>query len=319
MASDFPGEFAFIDWIRSQTTPAAEPPAADGVIVGIGDDCAVLAPRANATLVTTDMLMEGSCFLLAEAGPFRVGRKAMAVNISDIAAMAGTPRTAFVSLGLPRTMSFEQVKELHLGLQSMAAEFGVTIAGGDTNTWDGPLTISVTLIGETGPGGPVLRSGAKIGDVILVTGSLGGSILGHHLDFTPRVGIAAWIAKHSRPHAMIDISDGLAKDLHRIVTASGVGAELVAESIPISTAAMTLAARDGRSGLEHALGDGEDFELVVTLSAEDAEQLLVLPAPDGATLSRIGRVVDAGYWLTTGGIREPLQPLGYEHAFGRPV
>ncbi len=309
MATAVPSEFAFIEWVkRGQAATLA-------VTVGIGDDCAVLPPSPVATLVTTDMLMEGSCFRLAEAGPYRVGRKAMAVNISDMAAMAGAPKTAFVSLGLPRSMSFEDVKELHRGLQSLAAEFGVAIAGGDTNTWDGPLTISVTLLGEVHPRGPVLRSGAKVGDWIFVTGPLGGSILGHHLDFTPRVAAARWLHECVDLHAMIDVSDGLAKDLHRIAVASGVGAELHAAAIPIAEAARQLSLQDGRRPLIHALGDGEDFELVFTVAAEDGPRLLRIQPPDGVTLHAIGRMVESGFWLVDGDTRSALEPLGYEHRF----
>ncbi|WP_020469237.1 thiamine-phosphate kinase [Zavarzinella formosa] len=311
MATAFPGEFAFIEWVKK------DQPDNDSMLVGIGDDCAVLAPSSRATLVTTDMLMEGSCFRLAEAGPYRVGRKAMAVNISDIAAMAGTPKTAFVSLGLPQSMSFEDAKELHRGLQSMAGEFGVVIAGGDTNTWDGGLTISVTLLGEVIGRGAVLRNGAKPGDWIFVTGPLGGSILGHHLDFTPRVDFARRLHEQVKLHAMIDISDGLAKDLHRIVTASGVGAELEAINIPITDDARRMSAQNGKTALEHALGDGEDFELAFTVSEEDGKQLLETYPPDRSTLRMIGRIVESGFWLLDGGHRHVLAPVGYEHHFGQ--
>jgi thiamine-monophosphate kinase len=312
LASDIPSEFAFIDWVRQQQS------SADGVMVGIGDDCAVLNPRPNPTLVTTDMLMEGSCFILDEAGPYRVGRKAMAVNLSDIAAMAGTPRTAFVSLGIPRNMSFETLKELYRGMKSMADEFGVTISGGDTNTWKEPLTISVTLLGEAGPSGAVLRSGAKLGDIVMVTGQFGGSILGHHLDFKPRVRLASWLTAQVALHSMIDVSDGLAKDLHRILEASGVGAELDAEAIPVSLAAHECSKLDGKSPLEHALGDGEDFELIFTVSPEDSAKLGSLTSPEGIPLRAIGKIVESGFWLTDKGNKEALKPMGYEHEFGRP-
>jgi len=309
MATPFPGEFAFIEWVRQGQ--AASP----AVAVGVGDDCAVLPASPSATLVTTDMLMEGSCFRLAEAGPYRVGRKAMAVNVSDIAAMAGTPKAAFVSLGLPRSMSFEVVKELHRGLQAVAAEFGIAIAGGDTNTWDGPLTVSVTLIGAVHPRGPVLRSGAKVGDWIFVTGPLGGSILGHHLDFIPRVAVARWLHETVNLNAMIDVSDGLAKDLHRIMEASGVGAELDSAMIPMTDAAARLSNEDGMSALDHALGDGEDFELVFTVSAEDGRLLSKMKSPDGVTCHRIGQIVENGFWLIDDKIRTALRPVGYEHRF----
>src|SRR4051812_42746829 len=196
--SDPTGEFAYIDWLRRRT------PAVAGVLVGPGDDTAVLRPPTRPLLVTTDMLLEGSCFLLAEAGPVRVGRKAIAVNLSDIAAMAGIPTAAVVSVGLPRAGGVELAEQLYAGMREMADRFSVPIVGGDTNSWDGPLAISITMLGEATGRGPVLRSGAKIGDSILGTGPLGGSILGHHLDFTPRVGEAVRLHHAVELHAMID-------------------------------------------------------------------------------------------------------------------
>src|SRR5436309_694120 len=176
------GEFAFIDWVRRRT------PADPRVLLGPGDDTAAVGFTPGAqVLVTTDMLLDGSCFLLAEAGPWRVGRKAMAVNLSDIAAMAGRPVAAVVSVGLPRQGGRVLAEELYAGLREVADEFGTAIVGGDTNSWDGPLVISVTLLGEATGRGPVTRSGARPGDVLLTTGPFGGSIREHHLDFIPRV------------------------------------------------------------------------------------------------------------------------------------
>src|SRR5262245_34497118 len=200
MSVDQSGEFAFIDWVRKRTAHTAE------VIVGPGDDAAVLRPPNRPQLVTTDMLLDGSCFRLAEAGPYRVGRKAIAVNLSDIAAMAGIPSAAVVSVGLPRTGGRELAEELYLGMREVADAFDVPLVGGDTNSWDGPLSISVTMLGEATGRGPVLRSGAKIGDWVMVTGPLGGSILGHHLDFTPRVREALALREAAELHAMIDLS-----------------------------------------------------------------------------------------------------------------
>src|SRR5829696_6672657 len=250
------GEFAYIEWLRRVT------PAAAGVAVGPGDDTAVLRPPRGPLLVTTDMLLEGSCFRLAEAGPFRVGRKAMAVNLSDIAAVAGVPTAAVVSVGLPRTGGRELGEQLYLGMRDAADAFGVPLVGGDTNSWDGPLAISVALLGEATARGPVLRSGAKVGDWVLVTGPLGGSILGHHLDFTPRVREALKLHESAALHAMIDLSDGLGRDLYHICEASRCGAVVFGDAVPVSDAARDLAARDGRPALDHALSDGEDFELV---------------------------------------------------------
>src|SRR6516164_2149642 len=165
------GEWAYIDWLRRRT------PADPRVLIGPGDDTAALALAPGAPcLVTTDMLLEGSCFRLAEDGPRRVGRKAMAVNLSDIAAMAGVPVAAVVSVGLPRQGGRELAEELYLGMREVADAFDTAIVGGDTNSWDGRLVLSVTLLGEATPRGVVRRSGARVGDRLLVTGPLGGSI-----------------------------------------------------------------------------------------------------------------------------------------------
>jgi thiamine-monophosphate kinase len=299
------GEFAFIDWLRRQT------PADARLLIGPGDDCAALrlAPAAP-ILVTTDMLMDGTCFRLAEAGPRRVGRKAMAVNLSDIAAMAGRPVAAVVSVALPRQNGRGVAEDLYRGLRDVADAFDTVIAGGDTNSWDGPLVISVTLIGEATERGPVRRAGAIPGDWLLVTGPLGGSILGKHLDFTPRVREALQLHQVADLHAMIDISDGLAADVNHLCSESRCGAVLRAEAIPISAAARSI--HDGRS-LDHALSDGEDFELVFALPPAAARQLLQVQPVPGITCVHIGECIEQGLWLEENGQRQVLEPRGYVH------
>src|SRR4051812_19782935 len=240
------GEFAYIDWLRRRT------PADPRVLLGPGDDAAAVAFTLGAAcLVTADMLLEGSCFRLAEAGPRRVGNKAMAVNLSDIAAMAGRPVGAVVSVGLPRKGGRHLAEELYLGLREVADAFDTAIVGGDTNSWDGPLVISVTLLGEATPRGAVRRSGARPGDWLLATGAFGGSILGKHLDFTPRVREALELHAVADLHAMIDVSDGLAADVEKICAESGCGAVLRAKAVPVDPAARRMA--DARTPLEHAL------------------------------------------------------------------
>jgi thiamine-monophosphate kinase len=301
------GEFAFIDWLRRRT------PSAVRILVGPGDDTAELAwPAGTPCLVTADMLLEGSCFLLAEAGPRRVGRKAMAVNLSDIAAMAGRPVAAVVSVGLPRRGGRALAEELYLGLREVADAFDTAIVGGDTNSWEGPLVINVTLLGEATPRGVVRRAGARVGDRLLVTGPLGGSILGKHLDFTPRVREALWLHERVPLHAMIDVSDGLAADVAHLCAESTCGAVLRAEAIPVADAARDLG--DGRPPLEHALGDGEDFELVFAVDPADARDLLAAQPVPGITLADIGECVPEGLWLEENGRRRPLPPHGYVHA-----
>jgi thiamine-monophosphate kinase len=303
-------EFDFIDWIRRRTS--ADP----RVLVGPGDDAAVLKlPSDRPCLVTTDMLLEGSCFILADAGARRVGRKAMAVNLSDIAAMAGRPTVAFVSLGFPRNIGQALAEELDAGLRELAAEYGVAVAGGDINSWNGPLVLSLTLLGEPTGRGPVTRAGAKVGDWLLVTGPLGGSILGKHLDFTPRIREAIALHAAADLHAMIDISDGLAADVNHLCVESRCGAVLWADRIPIDGAAQRLSLADNRPALEHALGDGEDFELVFATSRAEAERLLARQPIAGVTLSAIGECVAEGLWLEDSGRRRALPPSGYVHQF----
>jgi thiamine-monophosphate kinase len=301
-----PGEFEYIAWLRART------PADARVRIGPGDDCAALAPSTFPLLVTTDMLMDGTDFILEEVGPRRAGRKAMAANLSDIAAMAGIPTAAVVSVALPR--GGDMARELYLGLRDVADAFAVALVGGDTNSWDGKLAISVTALGEATRRGPVTRAGAKPGDWLFVTGPLGGSILGHHLDFTPRVREALALHGTVNLHAMIDISDGLAADVNHICTESQCGAVLHADAIPIADDARELSRTSGQSPLQHALGDGEDFELVFAVSPDEGAKLLREPPVPG--LAKIGVCVESGLWLEEGAARKPLSPTGWVHEVG---
>ncbi|HVW03164.1 MAG TPA: thiamine-phosphate kinase [Planctomycetaceae bacterium] len=300
------GEFGLIEWIRRRVSAH---PALD---IGIGDDAAVLNWPAEKTLVTVDMLMEGVDFTFPEASPEQVGRKALAVNLSDIAAMGGKPVAAVVSVALPRRHGAELAQRLQQGIEQRAREFDVALAGGDTNSWGGPLVISITVLGEPSARGPVLRSEARAGDWILVTGEFGGSIAGHHLEFTPRVREGQLLAENYDVHAMIDVSDGLAADLHHILDESRVGATLYADRIPISAAA--LATIDNKTPLEHALSDGEDFELIFTVAAETAQGLLATP-PFDTPLTHIGFIeADPGCRLQSAdGSQRELPALGWRH------
>ncbi len=303
------GEFDYIRWIRART------PASPRILVGPGDDCAVLGADAKRPwLVTTDMLLEGSHFVLAEGGPRRVGRKAMAVNLSDIAAMGGTPIAAFVSVGLPRAGAETIAEELYLGMREMADRFDTSIAGGDTNSWTGGLVVSITMMGESGPQGPILRKGAKPGDWLFVTGPLGGSILGKHFDFTPRVREAQALQNHAALHAMIDISDGLSADVFHLCEESGCGAVLIADRIPLSDAARQMPG--GQSALEHALGDGEDFELAFGVDPADGDRLLRTQPIPGITLAHVGVFIgEKALYLEEGGARRCIEPRGFAHSF----
>lgn len=299
-------EFSLIEWFRNKTS------AHDRVLVGIGDDTAVLrVPESSRQLVTVDMLMEGTHFQIPDVSAADVGRKALAVNLSDIAAMAGRPIAAVVSVALSRRHGTDFAKELYVGLKELADQFGVAIAGGDTNTWDGPSVISVTVLGEATGSGPVLRSGARAGDWIMSTGRFGGSLSGKHFSFEPRVNEALVLHQTVDLHAMIDVSDGLAADLHHILEESHVGAVIEAESVPISDVVDRK-----QAPIEGALGDGEDFELLFTVSEIDGQSLLREP-PFDTLLTKIGDITEA----TSCQIRDrdghlsPLPPQGWEHVF----
>jgi thiamine-monophosphate kinase len=257
------------------------------------------------------VLTEGVDFRLAETPPRVIGRKAMAANLSDIAAMAGRPIAAVVGVVLPLHEGKTIAEELYRGLRDVADAFQVPVVGGDTNAWAGGLVVSVTVLGEASPRGAVRRSGAVPGDWVFVTGPLGGSIRGRHLSPTPRIREALALHEFAPVHAMADISDGLAADLHHILTESHCGAILEAASIPIHPDALELAHSTGRTPLEHALGDGEDFELVFTVSPTDGERLVrARPVPG---LTKIGECLPSGYWLNTPSGRQPLTPVGWSH------
>jgi len=295
-------------------------PGGSRVAVGLGDDAAVLAGFERAgVVVTTDLLTEGVDFLIEEVTPEQVGHKALGVNLSDLAAMAARPVAAFVSLVLPRSgtlrlTALELAIGIYRGMLPLAERMEVTIAGGDTNSWEGPLAISVTAVGETTARGPLVRSGGQVGDQLLVTGQLGGSILGRHLQVEPRVREALLLHEQYELHAGIDISDGLALDCSRLAKASVVGAALELDALPISEAARRLSEQDGRPAVEHALGDGEDFELILAVPGDEAERLLGAQ-PLSIPLTRIGELVNTpGLWqVDAAGERTPLEPHGYQH------
>lgn len=307
------GEFDLIAWIRARSF------ASGRTTLGIGDDCASLRFPANAEIVvTTDMLMDGRHFRLGEATAEQVGYKALAVNLSDIAAMACIPVAALLAVALPSAEAVEIARGLHSGMRSLADRFGVSLIGGDTNAWDGPLVVSVTLLGEATEGPPIRRSGAKPGDAILVTGPLGGSLLGRHLHPEPRINEALALRRLVELHAMIDVSDGLASDLgHVLVESGGLGALLDARSIPVHTDAILLSGQDERPPLDHALTDGEDFELCVVVSMQEATRLLADPP---CTLFRVGRVTaKPGLNIERADGRiEPLLIKGFDHLAGGP-
>ena len=305
-------ETEFIHWLRGRL------PAHPQLLLGPGDDAAVLRlTRADGCVVTSDLLNDGVDFLLDQCDPRLVGRKALAVNLSDLAAMAARPVAAVVSLLLPRAGALPLAQQLFEGLLPLAEEFHVAVAGGDTNTWDGRLVICVTAIGEVTGDRPLRRNGALPGDELLVTGRLGGSLLGKHLHFTPRVREALTLHARYRLHAATDISDGLTLDLSNILTESGCGAVLDLEQIPLDGAAQRLAAQDapGGSALDHALGDGEDFELILAAGPDEARRMLD-DQPLETPLTRIGAcTAEPGLWVrdAAGGPLRRMEPRGWRH------
>jgi thiamine-monophosphate kinase len=265
-------------------------------------------------LFTSDLLADGVHFDTAAQPLAAIGHKCIACSLSDCAAMAVRPLAATVSIALPRGMSDLQVEELVDGMIATARRFGCPIAGGDTAAWEHPLVVDVSVSAVPYPGvTPVRRSGASVGDTLHVTGPLGGSLLGRHLTFTPRVAEARALAETLGPdlHAMIDLSDGLSLDLHRVCRASGVGAVLQSRLLePLVSADARRAARDdGRTPLDHLLNDGEDFELLVSIAAGRGAKELA-----GLGLNPVGTVTESDVILATadGGI-EPLAPGGYQH------
>ncbi len=276
-------------------------PTSATLLVGPGDDCAVLAgPNARRRqLLKTDALVEGIHFL-PTAPPAAVGWKAAARAVSDIAAMGGWPTHALVTLAAPPTCDVAWLTGVYRGLARAARRFRFSIAGGETSgaPTGNAVVIAVTLLGEVEAKCCVLRSGGRPGDVLAVTGRLGGSLAGWHLKFQPRLDEARWLAQHFRPTAMMDLSDGLAQDLPRLAAASGTGWRLDVKAIP----------RRRGATLAQALGDGEDFELLLAvpprrwtaLQTAWAKRFPRLP------LTRIGQ-------LTPAGLTEPPLHGGYAH------
>lgn len=300
-------EFDFIDTLRQ--TLGKQLPTNARLLIPPGDDCA-LVPGTGPYLYAADMLLEGVHFDLTQTTPALVGRKALAVNLSDIAAMAGTPTSVTVCLALPRQGGRRLGNEVMNGLVQLAREFDVAVAGGDTNSWDGPLVISVAITGTPHPRGSVTRDGARPGDAILVTGALGGSLAsGRHLTFSPRIDAAKTLHERYGLTAMLDLSDGLAADLPHVLKASGVGATLGRNAIPLHASARTSV-----DPLLAALSDGEDFELCFTMHEADAMRLLAeRPLGDTLAITRIGKIIDGSDLTWTDG--EKISARGYSHSF----
>ena len=319
------GEFGFIDFIKEHFK------APDGVM-GIGDDCAVLptypiSEGPGELLVSTDLLMEGVHFLRKESSPEDIGWKAAAVNLSDIAAMGGSPVATFLSIALPKDAQGEWAERFINGYAEISDLFDVPLLGGDTTSSLRDIAINVCVLGRCPSGKAITRSGARPGDVIYVTGPLGDSAAGlqailKNLERTEDV--ATLIHRHKRPQpriraasdliatdlvgAMMDISDGIASDLRHILKASGVGAIVELDRLPLTEEFMRVCKEQNWNAYELATGGGEDFELLFTAPAGLEKRTDII------TVYPIGRIVEGSELLWFhGGVRTDFDTTGYEH------
>lgn len=296
------GEIGLIKYLAAKTRYDRS------VVKGIGDDAAVIKwTKDKYLLFTCDMLIEDTHFRLGKATPCQIGHKALARNISDIAAMGGVPRYALVSVGLNPETKLSFADGIYKGIGALAGKFNINIVGGDT-TRSQKLVIDISLIGEVEKRNLVLRSGAKKRDVVLVTGTLGGSRKGRHLNFMPRMAEARELVKRFRINSMIDISDGLILDLWRILDQSRVGCRLYKNLIPLSGQA---------DSFEEAVSGGEDFELLFTIAPAEAERFFATRRSKIKTpVTLIGEITDraCGYRLIgENGREERLKPKGFLH------
>lgn len=310
-----------------------------GLVVGLGDDAAVVEPGAGELILTTDLLMEGVHFTLDSISARDLGAKAIVVNVSDVAAMGGSPRFALSSVALSPGVEAAWVIEMTGGMRDACREYGLSLVGGDTNRGE-LMVISVAVVGEVAPGRAVRRSGAGPGDAIVVTGALGAAAGGLALSRATHAVSAAGLSEPwgreladalARPvarvgegqtlaqvgaTAMMDLSDGLAKDLNRLCEASGVGAHVELAAVPVAEPLRAAAPSLRVDALELALGGGEDYELLATLDPSAVERATgELADRFGVTLTRVGRIIDGRgvVAVDTDGREIPLEPKGWDH------
>lgn len=328
------GEFGLIDRVaRNLPTPG------EGVVVGIGDDAAVVRISEEMYLLTTcDIQVEGIHFLRDKIAPQQLGRKAVAINLSDIASMGGNPLYLTISLTLPKETTVEYVDGLYAGLRQECEACGVDIVGGNMAHSPAHIVVDTFLVGEVEAERLLLRSGARVGDRVLVTGSPGDSgaglalllnpgatcaeehrrrVLEAHLTPKARLEEGRVIALSGLATAMIDVSDGVVSDIGHICEMSHVGARLWAASLPISEATRAVARATGKEALELALHGGEDYELLFTAPAERADELARLVQREtGTPVAVIGEIVPAAEGITllhADGTRTPLRRGGWDH------
>jgi len=331
------GEFDFIERLQIRFSRPLGSERSYGIARGIGDDAAALLPsKKKLRLFTTDALVEGIHFKRRFSSFQQVGYKALAVNVSDIAAMGGQPRFFLVSLGLPEDVSLRKLSELYRGLERGMREYGTDLIGGNTSAIKGPFFISITLIGEVDEEEMLPRDGAKAGDLLFVTGSLGDAAAGlerlqkglgpsrrsalvqRQLRPGARLREGRLLAQARIPSAMIDVSDGLAADLGHILKQSGLGAELDLSRIPLSSALKRHVKQHApeKSPLDYALYGGEDYELLFSVPEEKLPKLEALIRSGALQAARIGRLLDRGKGLLAeegDGRRRKLRLKGYDH------
>lgn len=310
---DYGGEFALIDLISRK-------PKDRSIVVGMGDDTTVVGYNKKYFLLwTTDMLVEGDHFNLKWSTPRQIGRKAMEINVSDIAAMGGLPKYALTSISLPYDTQVEFVDELYRGMRDVCRRYGFEIVGGNT-THGTRIVIDVSILGLVEKNRLRLRSDAKVGDLICVTGDLGKSTAGletlkaglngnvkDHLEPKCRLKEARVVSKYA--NAMIDVSDGLASEVNHICEMSKVGAEVTKERIPVSKNTFKLAKKLEKDAYDFALHGGEDFELVFTIPKKKLEKIKIK-----CPITIVGRIANKrqGVKLVDRGKKIPLMG-GYDH------
>ena len=323
------GEFGFIDRIRSETLARPE-----NVIKGIGDDCSVCRSAPDrVTLLTTDMLVEGVHFQLGRIPPYKLGRKSIAVNLSDIAAMGGTPKEALVSIAIPDTVPVDTLDSVYEGMKSMAREIDVNLVGGDTTASPLHLVINVALVGEAREEEVLYRSGAKEKDVIFLTGPVGASAAGldsllanrsfegqdalidAHFDPHPHVRAGQIIAGLGVAHSLIDVSDGLAGDLGHICTESRVGAIIEEGKIPTTELFRAYCECFELDMTRLTINVGEDYVLLGTVPERSAGKLGKALESAGCEFFRIGKIVEGPgvRLLASDGSTREIEPSGWNH------
>jgi thiamine-monophosphate kinase len=298
----------------------ANPESSARIAIPPGDDMGALTLAGVTVLATVDQLADGVHADTRTMSLAKIGRKAVLRNLSDVAAMGAKPCGAIAAASLPRDFGQGRANALFDAMRTVAADSQCPLFGGDISTWDHPLLLSVTVLAEPAGIEPVLRQGAQVGDCVYVTGALGGSLetvagYCHHLDFEPRVTVARTLAgdQRTRPHAMIDLSDGLDRDAVNLAQASGLWLELDAARLPISDGGRQAAARTGQPPWWHAIADGEDYELLFT-ACENAMPSQV----GGVPIRPIGRVVSpaeapGASLILDDGRQQILGALGWEH------